>query len=127
MSSRKKAYLTPAARDYVLAAKHRLKLILKERDMTHATLAAITGIPASTISHWLNVNRQDFLGLGDAVMVCDALGIHIRDILPEAHWRHQPQERYAALSFFLEIPLSHAKWLIIVYKGAIQLFGKQQT
>lgn len=124
MSSRKKAYLTPAARDYVLAAKHRLKLILKERGMTHATLASITGIPASTISHWLNINRQDFLGLGDAVMVCDALGIHIRDILPEAPWRHQSQERYAVLSFFLEMPLTHASWLILVYKGAVKLFGK---
>lgn len=127
MRYRKKAYLTQTAREYVLAAKHRLKLILRERELTHAALESMTGIPASTISHWLNLERQEFLSLADAVVVCDALGIAIRDILPEATWRHQSGDRYAALSFFLEMPLSHAKWLIIVYKGAIQLFGKQQT
>ncbi len=125
MRHRKKAYLTPAARKYVLAAKHRLKLILRERELTHSSLESMTGIPASTISHWLNIERQEFLSLADAVVVCDALGIAIRDILPEATWRHQSEDRYSALSFFLEMPLSHAKWLIIVYKGAVQLFGKQ--
>lgn len=126
MRNRKKAYLTQTAREYVLAAKHRLKLILKEREIHYSHLASMTGIPASTISHWLNVDRSDFLTLADAVVICDALGIAIRDILPDPTWRHQSEDRYATLSFFLEMPLSHAKWLIIVYKGAIQLFSKQQ-
>jgi len=126
MRTRKKAYLTKAARDYVLSAKKRLKQILRERGITHSALEDMTGIPASTISHWLNVERSEFLSLADAVVVCDALGIAIIDILPAATWRHRSAARYADLSFFLEMPIAHAKWLIIVYKGAIKLFGKQQ-
>lgn len=122
MRQRKKSYLTPVAREYVLAAKTRLKMILKEKGLSHTALAAITGIPASTISHWLNVERSEYLSLADAVVVCDALGIPIRDILPEDTWRHQSGDRYAVLSFFLEMPLSHAQWLIVVYKGARKLF-----
>lgn len=101
MRTRKKAYLTQAARDYVLAAKNRLKQILREREITHAALEDMTGIPASTISHWLNVERTEFLSLADAVVVCDALGIAIIDILPAATWRHHSAPRYADLSFFL--------------------------
>lgn len=124
MHHRKKAYLTPSARAYVVAAKHRLRLILLERSVSHATLAAMTGIPASTISHWLNPERQDFLSLADAVVICDALALTIPDILPDADWCKQGPERYAVLSFFLEIPLAHAQWLIVIYKGALKLFGR---
>ena len=115
MRHRKKAYLTPSARAYVVAAKHRLRLLLLERSINHAALAALTGIPTSTISHWLNPERQ---------VICDALEITIRDILPDAEWRKQGPERYAVLSFFLEIPIAHAQWLIVVYKGAVKLFGR---
>lgn len=124
MRHRKKAYLTPSARAYVVAAKHRLRLILLERSLRPAALADMTGIPASTISHWLNTERQDFFSLADAVVICDALEIKIRDILPGDNWHQQSPERYMALSFFFEIPLSHAQWLIVVYKGAVKLFGR---
>jgi len=125
MPARKKAYLTPAARAYVLAAKRRLKAILKERGMTHASLSAQTGIPASTISHWLNTSRPDFLGVGDAAMICAVLGVSLQEILPDASWQQQPAERSAILSFFLDIPLGHAQWLIELYQGALKLPGNK--
>lgn len=121
----KKAYLTWQARAYVKATKQRVNLILKERQISHATLAVMTGIPDSTMSRWLNEDRDEFMGLGDAALICDRLGITIRDILPDAEWRHQSDQRWGELQFFLTIPLDHARWMITVYKGASVLFSRR--
>lgn len=125
MTQRKK-YLTPRALEFVTLTKLKLSAIMAERGWNIEALSHATGIPSSTLSRWFDPARRDFMGLADAVVVCDALGITVREMLADPAWRDLDTEddRYLFIRPLMEIPISHVRVLTEYYWRFRDLFDR---
>lgn len=127
MTHRKtKKYLTPVALDYVTTTKLKLRGIIADRGWTIDALSLATKIPQSTLSRWLDPEKKDFMGLADMVVICDCLGITVREMLADPVWRKlgQQDERYLYIRPLMQIPISHVKLLTEYYWRFRDLFDK---
>lgn len=124
MTHRKKKYLTPQAIDYVIATKFKLRSIIVDRGWTIDALTEATGIPQSTMSRWLNPEKTDFMGLADAAVIADCLGVTVRELLADPIWRDLDphDDRYLYIRPLMQIPIAHVKLLIEYYWRFRDLF-----
>lgn len=125
MTHRKtKKYLTTVALDYVTATKLKLRGIIADRKWSVDALSLSSGIPQSTLSRWLDPEKTDFMGLADMAVVCDCLGITVREMLADPLWRNMnnQDERYLYIRPLMEIPISHVKLLTEYYWRMRDLF-----
>ncbi|MDX7778269.1 helix-turn-helix transcriptional regulator [Aeromonas hydrophila] len=118
----RKNYLTAAESNYVSAAKQFLSMTLESRGVTPDQLSLITGIPASTISRWLSKNRDEFMTLADAALICRHLGIDVQHMLPPATWSCEQPESAKLVIMLMGIPFPHLRWLTSTYDEARKLF-----
>lgn len=113
-----KRYLTrsPAPRTYIQRAKGTVQHILSQRGISHVTLSACTGIPRTTLQRWLSTSNDGFMTVGDAVVICEYLGISIHSMLPEPSWTVcNDQSRAALLREVEKIPEEHLRALLSCY------------
>lgn len=120
----RKNYLTAAESNYVSAAKQFLSMTLESRGVSPDQLSLITGIPASTISRWLSKNRDEFMTLADAALICRHLGIDVQHMLPPATWSCEQPDSARIVVFLMGIPLPHLRWLTDTYERAIRTLRK---
>lgn len=124
MTQRKK-YLTHHALEFVVLTKLKLRSIMEDRGWNMETLSHATGIPQSTLSRWLDPERRDFMGLADAVVVSEALGITVREMLADPQWRgmNEEAERYLFVRPLMEAPIEHVRLLTEFYWRFISMMG----
>lgn len=125
--TQRKRYLTPIAKEYVILTKLKLARIMEEKGFNIETLSFASGVPQSTLSRWLDPDKPDFMGLADSVVVCEALGITVREMLADPTWREfdVEDERYLYIRPLMKIPISHIKALTDFYWRFRELFAKE--
>lgn len=118
----RKAYLSPADLDYVRAAKLHLSQLLLERGWNAKHLAALSHIPASTISRWLSPEREEFMSLADAAVLSRLLRLPLAELFPPEPWSHEGGRLDPALRQLYTLPPKHLYWLLGLYHQARKLF-----
>ncbi|MFR9719105.1 helix-turn-helix domain-containing protein [Aeromonas diversa] len=123
-SRHRKEYLSLRELEYVEFAKRRLNAILSERDINSSALSAMTGIPVSSLSRWLSHEKQEFMSLADAALICRTLGIDLQQMLPPATWPCSDSETHHILVVLMGIPYPKLQWLYSLYLQATKVFAK---
>ena len=109
-----KEYLTPAARQFLMATKVRAAAVMRDRGFTVASLSRETHIPLTTLTRWLDNGSDSSMTLPALQVIADKLGVSPQQLLPD-HEQQVTLDRDRHLARLLTAPEHHLRAVAEIY------------
>ena len=121
----KNGYITQAQREYVINCKMKFALIMRDLEWGVVELSAATRIPASTIYGWLDVGREEFMGVAAIAKVCEVMKITPAELLADPMWIDIDQNRFLFVRPWMEEDIETVRLITEFYFKLVRLLKKK--
>ena len=111
--------------DYVINCKLKLAAIIKDRGWTIDALSASTGVPATTIYGWLNLDSPFFPPLQALSLICRHLEVTVNDVLADPMWNSIDHERFLFVRPWMSEPIERVKLVTDFYYKLKESFKEE--
>lgn len=111
----RKSYVDEKSRDYVRQTKRKLALIIADKGWTVETISEVTKIPATNLYRWLDPDETSFVPLDCSMMICNCIGIDIREMFADHMWMGLDNNRYLFLRPLMEEPIERIRLVTAFY------------